>query len=107
MFICYECNQISIARNRCVTPASDNETKLITAKRLIMITARIDELELRKGWSDGETDVAFNFGLVAPKANGSATSQLMYVTLEPGKSGGRHVHSAEEILVVLEGTVQL
>ena len=72
-----------------------------------MITARIDELELRKRWSDVEPDVAFNFGLAVSKANGSATSQVVYVTLEPGKSGGRHIHSAEEILVVLEGTVQL
>jgi len=72
-----------------------------------MITARIDELELRKGWSEVEPDVAFKFGLAVSKANGSASSQVVCVTLEPGKSGGRHAHSAEEILFVLEGTAQL
>jgi len=72
-----------------------------------MITARIDELALSKGWSELEPDVAFEFGLAVSKANGSASSQVVCVTLDPGKSGGRHRHSAEEILFVLEGTAQL
>ena len=72
-----------------------------------MITARIDELDLGKGWSEEEPDVAFKLGLVISKANGSAGSQVVCVTLEPGNSGGRHAHSAEEILFVLEGTAQL
>jgi quercetin dioxygenase-like cupin family protein len=72
-----------------------------------MITARIDELELRKGWSEAAPDVAFNFGLAVSKANGTTSSQVVCVTLEPGKSGGRHIHSAEEILFVVEGTAQL
>jgi len=72
-----------------------------------MITACIDELELSKGWSELEPDVAFEFGLAVSKANGSASSQVVCVTLDPGKSGGRHSHSAEEVLFVLEGTAQL
>jgi len=72
-----------------------------------MITARIDELELSNGWSELEPDVAFQFGLAVSKANGSASSQVVCVALEPGKSGGRHAHSAEEIMIVLEGTAQL
>jgi quercetin dioxygenase-like cupin family protein len=51
--------------------------------------------------------VAFKFGLAVSADNGSATSQVVYTTLEPGKSGGRHAHSAEKILLVLEGTAQL
>jgi quercetin dioxygenase-like cupin family protein len=72
-----------------------------------MITARVDEVELWKGWSEAEPDVAFKFGLVVSAANGPASSQVICVTLEPGKSGGRHAHNAEEILFVLEGTAQL
>jgi quercetin dioxygenase-like cupin family protein len=72
-----------------------------------MITARVDQVDLKDGWSEAEPDVAFKFGLAVSAANGSASSQVIYVTLEPGKSGGRHAHSAEEILVVLEGTAQL
>jgi quercetin dioxygenase-like cupin family protein len=72
-----------------------------------MITARVDDVELRRGWSEVEPDVAFKFGLAVSAANGSTNSQVICVTLEPGKSGGRHAHSAEEILFVLEGTAQL
>jgi quercetin dioxygenase-like cupin family protein len=68
-----------------------------------MITARIDKTELHKGGSDVNPDVAFEFGLVVSAADGSASSQVISVALEPGKSGGRHAHSAEEILLVLEG----
>jgi hypothetical protein len=51
---------------------------------MVMITARIDELELSRGWSELEPDTAFNYGLVVSKANGSASSQIVCVTLEPG-----------------------
>ena len=72
-----------------------------------MITARIDELELSKGWSEQEPEIVFNYGLAVSKANGSASSQIVCVTLETGKSAGRHAHSAEAVLFVLEGTAQL
>jgi quercetin dioxygenase-like cupin family protein len=72
-----------------------------------MITAHVDDLELWKGWSEAEPDVAFKFGLAVSAANGPTSSQVICVTLEPGKSGGRHAHSAEKILLVLEGTAQL
>src|SRR5262245_59240011 len=72
-----------------------------------MMTARLDEIELWKGWREVEPDLAFEFGRLVSGANGSTNSQVACVTLEPGKSGGRHAHSAEAILLVLEGTAQL
>ena len=72
-----------------------------------MITADLDAVELQHRWSDVQTDVDFAFGLAVSAADGAASSQVILVTLEPGKSGGRHVHSAEEILLVLEGTAGL
>jgi quercetin dioxygenase-like cupin family protein len=72
-----------------------------------MITASIDQIEFQRGWSDTRPDVAFAFGLAVSTVNGSSSSQVICVALEPGKSGGRHAHSAEEILIVLEGTAEL
>jgi quercetin dioxygenase-like cupin family protein len=72
-----------------------------------MITARLDEVELQQGWSEVEPAVGFEFGLAISAANGSASSQVIYVSIEPGKSGGRHAHSAEEVFLVLDGTAEL
>jgi quercetin dioxygenase-like cupin family protein len=72
-----------------------------------MITARVDEIELQEGWSEEAPDVAFKFGLGVSAADGSASTQVVCVTLEPGKAGGRHAHSAEELLLVLDGEAEL
>jgi quercetin dioxygenase-like cupin family protein len=38
---------------------------------------------------------------------GSASTQVFYIVCEPHKRIGRHVHSAEEVLLVLEGTAEV
>jgi len=40
------------------------------------------------------------------RETGSASSAVIYFELAPGKHLGRHVDSAEEVLVVLDGTVE-
>ena len=72
-----------------------------------MITARLEELDLTEGWAEGHPEVGFKFGPAVSAANGSASSQVIYVSIEPGKRGGRHAHSAEEIFLVLEGTAEV
>jgi quercetin dioxygenase-like cupin family protein len=72
-----------------------------------MIVARLDDVELQEGWSEVDPELAFRFGLAASAANGCAGSQVICVEIEPGKSGGTHSHSAEEVFFVLHGTAEL
>jgi quercetin dioxygenase-like cupin family protein len=72
-----------------------------------LITARLDQVELAEGWSDVDPEVGFEFGLAVSAANGSSSSQVICVNIEPGKRGGMHAHSAEEIFLVLEGTAEV
>ena len=72
-----------------------------------MISAKISELELLEGWSEVDPDVGFEFGLATSAANGSSSSQVICVNIEPGKRGGMHAHSAEELFLVLQGTAEV
>jgi quercetin dioxygenase-like cupin family protein len=72
-----------------------------------LITARFDQVELAEGWSEVDPDVGFEFGLAVSAANGNSSSQVICVNIEPGKRGGMHAHSAEEIFLVLEGTAEV
>ena len=72
-----------------------------------MISAQIGELELLEGWSEVDPDVGFEFGLATSAANGSSSSHVICDNIEPGKRGGMHVHSAEELFLVLQGTAEV
>jgi quercetin dioxygenase-like cupin family protein len=72
-----------------------------------MIIADIGVQALPKERSQASPDSAFAFGLAVLAADGSLDSHVLYVVLEPRKSGGRHAHSAEEVLFVAEGTAEL
>ena len=71
-----------------------------------MITAKPNELELLKFWqeSDPATGIRINFPVDAQ--TGAASSAAVYFEVEPEQHIGRHTHSAEEILFVLEGEAE-
>ena len=69
-----------------------------------MIIADIGVQALREGAEPGEPRLGVRLRPGGPGRDGSLDSQVLYVVLEPRKSGGRHAHSAEEILFVAEGT---
>jgi quercetin dioxygenase-like cupin family protein len=72
-----------------------------------MITAQLDQVDLIEAHVEGTPDATLKFGLALSSVNGSTTTQVVYVELEPGKSTGRHIHSADELLLVIEGEVEL
>ncbi len=72
-----------------------------------MIRARLDELELLETWAEDDTQIGPKFAAAISAENGSASTQVVYFTLEPGKTLGRHAHSADETLLVLEGTLEV
>ena len=72
-----------------------------------MITAQLNELELLEAWAEEDSDIRVKFTAPISSASGTASTQVVYFTLEPGTRVGRHTHSAEQTLLVLEGTVEL
>ena len=71
-----------------------------------VITAKPSELELLKFWqeSDPATGIRINFPVDAQ--TGAASSAAVYFEVEPEQHIGRHTHSAEEILFILEGEAE-
>jgi quercetin dioxygenase-like cupin family protein len=72
-----------------------------------LFTACLDLVELMECWSEEDPEVEFEASLVVWRANGSTSSQVFCVNIEPGKRSGMHTHSVEEIFLVLEGTAEM
>jgi len=71
-----------------------------------MITSQLDELELAEVWAEEDSEIRFKLAAAISTASPTSSTQLIYFTVEPGESVGRHAHSAEETMLVLEGTVE-
>jgi len=71
-----------------------------------MQALNLNDLDLIRAWSskDPSADLHFNFPVYS--ATGAMSTSVVYMELEPGCHLGRHTDSAEEIVVVLEGTVR-
>jgi quercetin dioxygenase-like cupin family protein len=71
-----------------------------------MNAVKIEELELlHASYEDDPTmRVRFNFPLYV--GSGTRSSSVVYFELEPGFRLGTHTDSAEEILLILEGTAE-
>jgi quercetin dioxygenase-like cupin family protein len=72
-----------------------------------MIASKLNELELLEAWAEEDSDIRVKFTAPISSASGTASTQLVYFTLEPEKRAGRHSHSAESTLLILEGMVEL
>jgi len=69
-------------------------------------TADLSTLETLDAWyeNDRTMRVAVNFPFYA--ATGTQSSAVVYFEIEPGHHLGTHTDSAEEILLILSGTVE-
>ena len=72
-----------------------------------MISAQIGELELMEAWyeDDPTMRVRVNFPLFL--GTGTKNTAVVYFEIEPGHRLGTHTDSAEEILLVLDGTAEV
>lgn len=72
-----------------------------------MVTANLNELELNEflGVSDQHQHCKGTFPLLG--AHGTKDLATVYFELEPGDHLGRHTDSAEELLLILEGDVEV
>lgn len=71
-----------------------------------MITADLNNLELMefRGKNKPKQHCRSTFPLLA--VNGSKDSAMVYIELDPGDNLGRHTDSAEETLLVIEGSIE-
>ena len=72
-----------------------------------MHTVDTRSMDMLEGWFDGDTTVHFRGSFALHKGNGTEDSAAVVFELEPGKALGQHTDSPEEILLVMQGTVEL
>lgn len=70
-------------------------------------TARLRDADLHEGWQAHDESVRARFAFPMFWATGNAGTAVLYVELEPGKGGPRHTDTPEELLLVLEGDVEV
>ncbi len=71
-----------------------------------MISAQIGELELLEGWYEDDPTMRVRFNFPFYVGTGTKNTAVVYFELEPGCRLGTHTDSAEEILLILEGTAE-
>jgi mannose-6-phosphate isomerase-like protein (cupin superfamily) len=72
-----------------------------------MIRADLNELELHTGTIEGNPNVQAHFAFPMFWATGNASTSVLCVELDPGKSGPRHIDMPEEILLIDQGEVEV
>ena len=68
-----------------------------------MIAFNVNELELLEAWVEDEPSIRGRFDFPIHAGVGAASSAAIYFEVEPGERIPWHVHTAEEILFVVQG----
>ncbi len=71
-----------------------------------MYTANLNTLDLFEGWYENDPHMRWKVNFPFSQATGNASSAVVYFEIEPGHSLGTHTDSAEEIVLLLSGTVE-
>lgn len=72
-----------------------------------MITANLNKLDLHETWTENDPKQHCRSTFPLAGALGSENSSLVYFELAPGDHLGRHTDSAEEVLFIIAGTVEV
>ncbi len=72
-----------------------------------MIGTQIGELELMEVWYEDDPTMRVRVNFPFFVGNGTMSTAVVYFELEPGHRLGTHTDSAEEILLILEGTAEV
>lgn len=72
-----------------------------------MIAEKISELELLEGWYEDDPTMRVRVNFPFFVGNGTMSTAVVYFEVEPGCRLGTHTDSAEEILLILEGTAEV
>lgn len=71
-----------------------------------MLTANLNELELRSLWGANTPDMRVRASFPFFGALGTEDSAAVYFELDPGDQLGAHTDSAEETWLIVQGTVE-
>src|SRR5438309_1231476 len=71
-----------------------------------MMTANLTKLPLREAWYAQDSRMRIKVDFPFYGATGNDSSAVVYFEIEPGQYLGTHTDSAEEILLILAGTVE-
>jgi quercetin dioxygenase-like cupin family protein len=71
-----------------------------------MLTVDLNAIELIDETSELDPRNSLRYGFPVSSAEGAASTAIAYLELEPGKRLSRHTDSAEEVLLVIEGTAE-
>jgi quercetin dioxygenase-like cupin family protein len=71
-----------------------------------MHTADLNKLEMIEAWYEQDPAMRISFTFPFYAATGNESSSVVYFEIEPGHYLGNHTDSAEEIVLVLSGTVE-
>jgi quercetin dioxygenase-like cupin family protein len=72
-----------------------------------MITVNLGQLELQEEWSEQDPTERLRSAFALYGRMGSNHASVVYFELQPGGAVGTHTDSVEEVVLVLEGTVQI
>ncbi len=72
-----------------------------------MITERIDQLELLEVWYEDDPTMRVKVNFPFFLGTGTKSTAVVYFEIEPGHRLGTHTDSAEEILLILQGTAEV
>lgn len=72
-----------------------------------IISVVLDDFELGEGWVEAEPHKRGRFGFPLTAANGCASSSVIYFEVQPGDEVLRHIHSAEEVIFIVEGSAEV
>lgn len=72
-----------------------------------MIAEKISELELLEGWYEDDPTMRVRFNFPFYVGTGTMSTAVVYFEVDPGYRLGTHTDSAEEILLILEGTAEV
>jgi quercetin dioxygenase-like cupin family protein len=71
-----------------------------------MVAVNVRELELAEGWAGDDETVRARFSFPITAATGAASTSVVYFELDPGNRLSPHTHTAEEVLLILDGTAE-
>jgi len=72
-----------------------------------MNASQFSEVELQEMWSEQDERIRSRSAYVSHWLTGAKSSASVYFEIDPGKSFGRHRHTAEETILILEGDVEV
>jgi quercetin dioxygenase-like cupin family protein len=72
-----------------------------------MLTANLNNLDLHETWVENDPNQHCRSAFPVAGPLGTENSTTVYFELAPGDNLGRHTDSAEEVLLILAGTVEV